>query len=204
MTTISHILFDLGNVVISIAPDLVTEELSRLSKKTIAECDALLSSEGSLWRDMAVGRYSAVELTNWINAELNMRLSIDELERIMNRELVSTIESTASLLPILAEEAILGCLSNTNAIHWAELLRAFPIMNTFRHRFASQELSSAKPSQEIYQMVEDILGVKPENILFFDDKSENVEAAAQRGWHARQYVSYEGLVRDLRSSGFGV
>lgn len=204
MTTISHILFDLGNVVISIAPDRVTDELARLSNRSRAECIALLTSPGSVWQQMAVGRYSSGDLRDWINYHLDLTLSSDEIERIMNLELVSEIGSTASLLPILSEQAVIGCLSNTNAIHWAELLREYRVMDSFSHRFASQELLLSKPSQEIYQRVEEILAVPAENILFFDDREENIVAAAACGWRARQYVGHDQLVQDLRKSGFGV
>lgn len=113
------------------------------------------------------------------------------------QSLAPPIESTVQLLPVLKARVTVGCLSNTNSIHWNELLRRYEMMQLFEHRFASQQLGCAKPNPTIYHRVEDLMGVSPEHILFFDDRAENVEAANQRGWHGRLYRNYLGLKSDL-------
>lgn len=79
-----------------------------------------------------------------------------------------------------------GVLSNTNAPHWQEMLYSgrFPAVPATRHRFASQELNLEKPQPEIYRHVQNAVGMRPEEILFFDDVLANVEGARQEGWNA--------------------
>ena len=38
----------------------------------------------------------------------------------------------------------------------------------------------------IYQIAEQLAGVNPREILFIDDRQENVEGALKRGWRAAQ------------------
>jgi putative hydrolase of the HAD superfamily len=78
------------------------------------------------------------------------------------------------------------------------MLRAYEMMRHFDRRFASQILGHAKPSPEIYRRVIELLAVQPNQVLFFDDKPENVEAASKLGWNARVYSSHSGLLNDLR------
>ncbi len=90
-----------------------------------------------------------------------------------------------------------GCLSNTNSIHWDTLLQSYPFMHLFDRRFASQLMGCAKPGREIYEKAAGFLGAQPRQILFFDDRIENVEMAQRLGWHARLYVGHERLVGDI-------
>ncbi|TBT98242.1 hypothetical protein CWI36_2471p0010, partial [Hamiltosporidium magnivora] len=46
--------------------------------------------------------------------------------------------------------------------------------------------------------VEKFLGISTSNIYFFDDKSENIEAATKRGWKAFQVT--ESLVDVIKES----
>ena len=73
-------------------------------------------------------------------------------------------------------------------------------MGHFDRRFASQILGCAKPKSIVYEKVEKLLGVPPRSILFFDDRQDNVDAAARLGWHARLYTGHERLLADLTSA----
>lgn len=83
-----------------------------------------------------------------------------------------------------------ACLSNTNEPHWRLLSRpdhpSFFPLNRLRHRFASHLVRFRKPDEAIYAHVENETGASPESILFFDDVTENVEAAARRGWRVHR------------------
>ena len=82
-----------------------------------------------------------------------------------------------------------GLLSNTNAVHWME-----PAMTGNRdsavsgidHPHASHLLGLTKPGAEIYRAFEQETGFDASAILFFDDLSENVDAARAVGWRAER------------------
>lgn len=56
----------------------------------------------------------------------------------------------------------------------------------FDNLFLSYELNLLKPSKEIYEYVIKYLDVSPDQIYFFDDSSNNVEAAKECGINAYQ------------------
>jgi len=66
----------------------------------------------------------------------------------------------------------------------------------------SFEQGVLKPHERIYQIVEQRSGCREREILFLDDKAENVEAGAGRGWQTICHTSPEKsipLVRELIS-----
>jgi HAD superfamily hydrolase (TIGR01509 family) len=83
-------------------------------------------------------------------------------------------------------KAIVGCLSNTNALAWREIISHWPLTALFEHRFLSFELGAVKPDREIFALVVDQLPVVPDRVLFLDDNAINVEAALASGLRAEQ------------------
>lgn len=53
--------------------------------------------------------------------------------------------------------------------------------------FSSGRMKVAKPDQAYFKHVEKELGLEPEQILFVDDYAENIEAAADLGWHVHHF-----------------
>jgi putative hydrolase of the HAD superfamily len=148
-----------------------------------------------------VQEFSPRQLTQEVNQILKTELTEDQVTAAFNAELGATIETTAATLPDLKCRTQVGCLSNTNSIHWDHLLKAYDFMGNFDRRFASQLLGSAKPGREIYEKVIELLGTRPNQVLFFDDKAENVATAQKLGWHARLYRNHEIFQSDLAAFG---
>ena len=59
----------------------------------------------------------------------------------------------------------------------------------------------AKPDPAIYAAVEREAGVPPETLLFADDRRDNIEAAAARGWGTHLFEDPEGLAARLVAEG---
>ena len=75
-------------------------------------------------------------------------------------------------------------LSNTNELAIQHIRANFPFYDRFAHHVLSFEHRSMKPDPALYHVLEKIAGVPPGQILFLDDRSENVETAQNLGWHA--------------------
>lgn len=67
--------------------------------------------------------------------------------------------------------------------------------------FFSAELGAAKPDADVYTTVTQHLGVRPDEILFFDDRQVNVDAALRAGWQAHLWTSAETVRRTLLDLG---
>ncbi len=197
MSTIEWILFDLGGVLLDVEQPRIFSRLQSLADLPASTIEHRLKTAPFFRDDFMVKEFSPAEVALHVNKTLGTTLPTDEIVEALNSELGAVISTTADLLPGLQRKVKTGCLSNTNSIHWDKLLQAYPFMGNFDRRFASQILGCAKPGREIYDKVAGLLSVQPRQILFFDDKHENVESAQRLGWHARVYAGHEKLLADL-------
>ena len=81
-----------------------------------------------------------------------------------------------------------GLLSNTCVSHWNWIQRQrFSVMDfNFDSTILSFEVGSMKPQRTIYEAAEEAAGVPVNEILFLDDRHENIDAAESFGWRAHQ------------------
>ena len=112
---------------------------------------------------------------------------------VLNRELVDR-------LPSLRERFRLGLLSNSNDDLRAMLIERWQIDSLFDDIIISAEVGLMKPDRRIYELAAARLGVQPEEILFFDDMSVNVEGARIAGLHAFQYLSNAQVLKELEEA----
>ena len=103
-----------------------------------------------------------------------------------------------ALLEQLKGQYRLALLTNTNELHWPRIANEFGILHHFEHCFASHQLDMAKPDPGIYAHVVETLQVRPDEIFFFDDKTENICAAIDSGMQAAQISSIDSLFVALR------
>ncbi len=84
----------------------------------------------------------------------------------------------------------LGILSNTCVAHWRWLLaNDYPVLKgKFDAVVLSYEVGAMKPDPQIYEVAERLAGVAAERILFFDDRSDNIDAALARCWQAHTFT----------------
>ena len=197
MSHIDWILFDLGGVLLEVNQSRVFGRLETLTDIPASVIGERLTSAPFFREQFIVREFSPLEIAEHVNTILGVRLPTNDIVGAINAELGAEISSTASLLPNLRRRTKIGCLSNTNSIHWDQLLQSYPFMQNFDRRFASQILGFAKPGREIYEKAAEYLNAQPRQILFFDDKMENVETARRLGWNAHQYVGHEQLLADL-------
>lgn len=94
-----------------------------------------------------------------------------------------------------------GCLSNTNALHWWDHERRWRLLTAFDVRFLSFQMGCVKPDREIFDRVAEVLAVPPDRVLFLDDNAINVEGAADAGFHALRAVGVEGARAHLADLG---
>jgi HAD superfamily hydrolase (TIGR01509 family) len=72
--------------------------------------------------------------------------------------------------------------SNTNDLAVAHIRREFPFFAHFDGYVFSFEHHVMKPHAGLYEVVEKVSGRKGSQILYLDDRLENVEAGRARGW----------------------
>ncbi len=81
--------------------------------------------------------------------------------------------------------------SNTNALHAEHIRRRFPFFGHFDGYVLSYECGAMKPDAKLYAVVEDRTRCRGAEILYLDDRLENIEAGVARGWQALQHTAPE-------------
>ncbi len=92
-------------------------------------------------------------------------------------------------------------LTNFGRETWAHALPEYPFLGTFDRAFVSGHLGVAKPDAAIFEAVERDAGLPPAALLFTDDRRDNIEAAARRGWRTHLFEGPDGLAARLVAEG---
>ena len=77
----------------------------------------------------------------------------------------------------------------------------YPFLLEFDRQFISGHLQVIKPDPEIYRMLEEDCGIPPEMLLFADDRQENIDAAAARGWQTHLFTTPQDWADRLVAEG---
>ena len=72
--------------------------------------------------------------------------------------------------------------SNTNILAIGHIRKRFPFFKNFTGYVLSYEHGAMKPDPKIYEVVERETGRRGSEILYLDDRPENIETGIQRGW----------------------
>ena len=121
--------------------------------------------------------------------------------RIHNAILVEEYPGVEELVRELQANGVrTGCLSNTNAAHWVDLTSSrFPAIVMLDCRMASHDVGLAKPDPAIFRHFAETNGVRPAEIVFFDDNEPNVEAANRAGFRAHRVDPAGDPVAQIRA-----
>lgn len=95
----------------------------------------------------------------------------------------------------------MGLLTNYNHLWMNELFSIYKLENYFDSKVISSLHNVIKPEKEIYQISLDLLKVKPEEAIFFDDRQRNIDGGQSVGIKSFLYADNKKFIEDLRSCG---
>lgn len=120
-----------------------------------------------------------------LSTQLDYPLTYDIFEAGWNDIYVGEVEGIRELMSELKPHYRLAGFSNTNALHQMVWESKFEdVLSHLEEVYSSHTLGHRKPDTESYEAVARELGVLPEEIVFIDDRIENVEGAIQVGMKA--------------------
>lgn len=206
--TPNWLVFDLGGVLVDVAPaDVTHARLAAAFGMPEARLDeTLLTPDGehglSRIQRFETGGVSVDELLAALNAVAATPLSRQAFVVELNAMLLGCFDDTAALVSQLSMAGInIACYSNTNPVHWSHIQRQFAFFDDIIEPFASHVVGHRKPDAEGYARVAAALGTDSEACLLIDDRSENVEGAYSAGWQAHHFQGVAGLRDRLRDVG---
>lgn len=95
--------------------------------------------------------------------------------------------SVATLRALKRRNIPVFALSNFGIGTFALSETDYDFLNEFDRRYISGHMGITKPSAEIYERVEGDCNIDPTRLLFTDDRAENIDAAAARGWQTHLF-----------------
>jgi len=190
---IKCVLFDLGGVLVRIHPE-------RFFKKIKFDPHGLKEKMSRFEVDSSMGLKAPEEvLASWMQA-YKINLPLAECVSVFKEEYIGKkIRQVFKLITQLQRSGLMiGLLSNTNALHFEYAFSRIKEFGSFQKLYLSFKLHLMKPDPKIFQHVTRDLGFDPDEILFIDDTTANIEAALTAGWQAIKVTTNDPEVRAIR------
>jgi HAD superfamily hydrolase (TIGR01509 family) len=198
------VLFDFGNVMAkdaqiavnpNIVADFVAEQFGITHDQVKSSMKALIPKkstedlpESVFWQKFA--DFNEVPLPeNWMKKWKGFQI----------QTLIPTTELYAYIKKLKNQGYRVALLSNLRPSA-AYFLRQWGLVDEFDPVFFSSDLGMEKPNRDIYEHVLKVLNVQPEEVVFIDDKLENVEGARRLGIRAFQFDIEKDNVKELIST----
>lgn len=187
------IVFDIGGVLIDFSHDPIRQFLldhgaAVRSTEEFFEKTQLL--------DFECGRISCDRFVTSIKNLLDGAVTEGQIIHQWNNIFQPFDEMLELALQLKMEYQVL-LLSNTNELHWKFLNRSYGIERYAHSSVLSFRVGTMKPDPRIYRYLLEEHQLQGKEIIFVDDREENVQAAHDLGWHAIQHFSFKKTLQNL-------
>jgi FMN phosphatase YigB (HAD superfamily) len=180
------VLFDLGGVVIHVDFERALQAWAPHSRLPLARLRELYRFDEP-YQLHETGQLAAAGYFAHLRELLALDCDAATVQAGFNAVLVEEIAETLELIDAIRPRVACYAISNTNAVHVAEIERAFPrLLRRFDRVFVSHELGQRKPQPEAFTRVLAAIGVPAPQVLLFDDLVPNIEVARALGLQAVQ------------------
>jgi epoxide hydrolase-like predicted phosphatase len=201
VSPVRALLFDLGGVIIDF-------DFTRAFRfwASRAGCDSRMI-EDAFSLDGAYEQHERGEIvaaTYFATLRQTLGIDISDADFVAgwNDVYLGLIRGIGEVLSAAQQQFPLFAFTNSNPTHqsvWE--VRYAEELKPFQTIFVSSDLGLRKPDPEAFQFVAKRMGLRPEEILFFDDSSENVKGAQSVGMQGVVVDSSEGVRRELSRMG---
>ncbi|MEL6960319.1 MAG: HAD family phosphatase [Pseudomonadota bacterium] len=197
--SVRAVVFDIGNVLVEWRPEeFLDRYIGEARRRAFLETVPIMhvNDEIDAGRDFDEALESLLATyPDWTDALTAWR------DRIIE-SIAPPLDHSVRLLRALrrADVPVLA-LSNFGAKMFAVAQREYPFLEEFDQTYVSAHLELIKPDPAIYAHLEAQSGFAPAELLFADDRQENIETAAARGWNVHHFDRPQTLADRLVSEG---
>jgi putative hydrolase of the HAD superfamily len=194
--------FDMGNVLLHFDHRRAARQMAEVAGTTPERVWEVVFG-GDLELRYEAGEVSTREFYDIFSKRTETRADFDRLAYAASAIFEENIPMKRVVALLQGAGYFTGVLSNTNEIHWRYVSDGryglFP--RSFDAIALSYEIGANKPDERMYQRAAELAGVAPGEILYVDDRPENVDGALRAGFDAVLYVTAAGYVRELFERG---
>ena len=188
---ITHLVFDLGGVIIELRGPPILNSWAGTNHTPEEIWGKWLTSNAP--RSFESGQIDENTFASMIVDELSLSISTDEFLEYFTSLPIGPFPGALDTLQALKNRYKTALFSNTNTIHWERKMTQMELKPAFDYHFASHLMGKVKPDIEAFDFVVNELAVSPSEILFFDDNEMNVDAAKQVGINAIRVIGFDQL-----------
>ncbi len=202
--SVNAVLFDFGMVLSTPPNPAIWNEM-----KTVAQLQEPAFHRGYWsWRDdYDSGMLNYQAYWSRIAADASTSFSEETVRRLANLDVALWTDLNTPMIEWVRSlhraGVRTGILSNMPDAMADGIRDKFDWIGDFHHVVWSHALKMRKPQVEIYAASASGLDLPPEQILFVDDKPENIEAAIAFGMQGIVYSDHTTFQREMRERGFG-
>jgi len=192
---VKTIIFDIGGVIVNLDYERVCAPLAELSGRDKSKVREEVEN-GPIVRAAMKGLIEPREFHRLLCLALGITVGYNRFTEIWVR-LLSDNKGIDRIIQPLKSKFKLVLASNTEHIHYSHCVDNFSTLRYFETRFLSYEMGLLKPDQKYFYQVLRGLDQPSKEMLFIDDKQENVESANSVGITALRFSSNENLQAEL-------
>src|SRR5512141_977259 len=178
---ITAVVFDLGNVLLDFDYGIAIRRIAARGKLGAEEIGSYISQAPLLYQ-YETGLLTSEEFFSEVCTVTGYRGNLEEFGMCFG-DIFVPIEPMIDLQRQLRSRGLPTYIfSNTNDLAIRFIRRSFPFFSDFDGYILSYQHRAMKPDPKLYEVVERESGRRGGEILYIDDRQENIETGAARGW----------------------
>jgi glucose-1-phosphatase len=195
------IVFDLGKVLVDFDYSIAARRIAARSTQPPENLHTFLSSSPSLvqFETGLINRREFFEQVRQATGFLGDITEFGEMFADIFTEIQPMIQLHAELR---RREFKTYIFSNTNDLAIEHIRRNFQFFQGFDGYILSYEVRAMKPDAPIYEALETLTGRRGAEIVYLDDRPENIQAGAARGWRTILHEAPETSRHAFKTHGF--
>lgn len=194
------VVFDLGKVLLDFDYAIAVRRMESRCELVAKALHDLINQSPLLFQ-YETGRLTTAEFYESVKAAAGFRGDVVEFRAIFG-DIFTPIEPMIALherLRVLGIPTFI--FSNTNELAIDHIRREFPFFNQFEDHILSYEHGAMKPEAKLYEVVEQRTSRRGTQLLYVDDRPENIAAGQARNWRTILHQSSEQTLVELQATG---
>ena len=194
------VVFDLGKVLLDFDYNRAALAFAARGKLTAPEVRQLIDHSPLLYR-FETGLMTSEQFFAEVRQGTGFNGTFDDFKLIF-ADIFEPIPEMIELHATLRKAGVPTYIfSNTNDLAISHIRRRYPFFSQFDGYIFSYEQGAMKPDARIYEAIEGLTGHRGADIIYLDDRADNVAGGTTRGWRAVLHEAPAKTIGILRAAG---
>jgi HAD superfamily hydrolase (TIGR01509 family) len=177
------VVFDLGKVLVDFDYSIAARKVAARSARPLGDLISLLSTS-PLIIQYECGQVTRREFYEKVRDAVGFQGTLEEFSGYF-ADIFTEMPDMIALHAELRQRGVPTYIfSNTNDLAIEHIKKNFPFFKDFDGYIYSHEIGAMKPDPRIYAAMEKMCGRNGADIIYLDDRPENVQGGLKHGWKA--------------------